>query len=145
MQFCFEFNLNRNRPNKSPWRTFDNNKIFLPAGELVAIALLQSRLTFRQVISIITSPGMDQLGWTCNIGPLMGTLFQTFNFMENKTNTAGEGGLYFEIPFFSILLHNKTQRAINLLFLAWFCFVLLHTTKEHEARLRDLKRLGTRT
>lgn len=47
MQFCFEFNLNRNRQNKSLWRTFDNNKIFLPAGELVAIVLLQSKLTLQ--------------------------------------------------------------------------------------------------
>lgn len=56
MQFCSEFNLNRNRQNKSLRRAFDNNKIFLPAGELVAIVLLPSKLTFQQVITIITSP-----------------------------------------------------------------------------------------
>lgn len=44
----------------------------------------------------------------------MGTLFQTFNFMENKTNTPGSGGLYFEIPFFSVLLNNKSLCVINL-------------------------------
>lgn len=44
----------------------------------------------------------------------MGTLFQTFNFMENKTNTPGSRGLYFEIPFFSALLNNKSLRVINL-------------------------------
>lgn len=60
----------------------------------------------------------------------MGTLFQTFNFMENKTNTPGKGGLYFEIPFFSILFHNKMQCTINLLLLVSFCF--LHATEGHQ-------------
>lgn len=60
----------------------------------------------------------------------MGTLFQTFNFMENKTNTPGKGGLYFEIPFFSILFHNKMQCTINLLLLVSFCF--FHTTEGHQ-------------
>lgn len=52
----------------------------------------------------------------------MGTLFQTFNFMENKTNTPGRGGLYFEIPFFSILL-NKMLCVINPQLLVFVLFL----------------------
>lgn len=74
----------------------------------------------------------------------MGTLFQTFNFMENKTNTPGKGGLYFEILFFSILFHNKMQCTINLLPLVSFCF-FPHYREAPEARLRDLKGPETMT
>lgn len=47
MQFCVEFNLNSDGTNKSLWKILDNNKIFLSAGELVAIALLQPKFTLQ--------------------------------------------------------------------------------------------------
>lgn len=90
MQFVSRFNLNRQ--NKSLRRAFDNNKIFLPAGELVAIVLLPSKLTFAAGHYHHNKP-LEQLAWTRNIELLMGTLFQTFNFTENKTNALGKGGL----------------------------------------------------
>lgn len=103
MPFCFDFNFNRKRPTKSLWRAFDNNKIFLPAGELVAVVLLQTQAHVSEGHYHHNKP-LDQLAWPCNIEPLMGTLFQTFNFLENKTHACGKVGLFFENSFLFYLV-----------------------------------------
>lgn len=69
----------------------------------------------------------------------MGTLFQNLSFVENKTNTPGNGGLHFEIPFFSTLFHNKMQFTINL----WLLALVFHTAmgqEKQEAGFRLEKR-----
>lgn len=100
MQFCFEFNLNRNRQNKSLWRTFDNNKIFLPAGELVAIVLLQSKLTFQSVITIITSPWTNWHGHA-TLSPWWAHYFRPLTSWRTRQILLGKGD--YILKFFSFL------------------------------------------
>lgn len=74
----------------------------------------------------------------------MGTLFQTFNFTENKTNAPGKGGLYFNIPFsfFPAQLNNKMPCVINRLLLTFFIFTESKDTKRGYLDLMERRALS---
>lgn len=69
----------------------------------------------------------------------MGTLFQTFNFAENKTNTPGNGGLYFEIPFFSVLLNNKEPACHQSTATCFFILTEIVRSRAGESEHRELR------
>lgn len=132
MQFCFEFNLNRNRQNKSLLRTFDNNKIFLPAGELVAIALLQPKLTFREVITIITSPWTNWDGHA-TLSPWWAHYFRPLTSWRTRQILLGKGD--YILKFLSFLFCFIIRCSVQSIYCYLLGFVLFFSMQPKSMRL----------